>query len=436
MNEALSLLQSALARDPNFAMAHHLIAEVYEIMGNRDEEMKHLKRAYELRARLTNRESYFVEAGYYLANEEPARAVDVFTALVALSPMDAEARGDLASAYYELGRLDDSIKQLMEVLKTDPDSASTYGTLLVRLARNNKPEEALQTYRKAQERGLTIRGAEWGLGMALWNQGNVDKAQVQFRALQASGTEPYATIGRIYLARTLVYQGKLAQASTQLQTGIIQDQSDHNKQAELLERYLLAAIALMQGNRTVARSQLQLTLAPRNASALEARYLQWAGKLYAQIGDIDSAQQIYGILASLSSRLPSQSNRAYEYALAGEIDLARSRSTDAEQQFLASAGPYPALSHQGLARAYEAQHDWENAATEWKSFLDSRGEVFQDDCPADWVRAHVFLARVEAHLNRVAESRDEYRKLLGIWGDGDQVGLVQQAVAEAQQATN
>lgn len=36
-------------------MVHHLIAGVYEIIGNRDEELKHLKRAYELRARLLPR---------------------------------------------------------------------------------------------------------------------------------------------------------------------------------------------------------------------------------------------------------------------------------------------------------------------------------------------------------------------------------------------
>jgi hypothetical protein len=58
----------------------------------------------------------------------------------------------------------------------------------------------------------------------------------------------YAAIGRIYLARTLIYQGRLALASVQLQTGIIQDQRDHNKEAELLEPYLWATTALMQGN--------------------------------------------------------------------------------------------------------------------------------------------------------------------------------------------
>jgi DNA-binding winged helix-turn-helix (wHTH) protein/tetratricopeptide (TPR) repeat protein len=436
VNEALSLLLSALARDPEFAMAHHLIADVYETMGNRADKLQHLKRAYELRARLTPRESYFVEGSYHLANEEPERAVDVFTALVALNQKDAEARVGLASAYYELGRLSDSIQQLKEVLKIDPESAEAYGTLVLRLARNNKPEEALQTYRTGRERGLTTPRAEWGLGMAFWNQGKVDEAQAKFRALQASGKEPYATIGRIYLARTLIYQGKLVRASAHLQTGIIRDRTNHNREAELLERYLLATVALMQGNNSQAQSQLQLTLPPGDASTLDARYLHWAGELYVGMGDIASAKQIYGILENLSARLPSPSNRAYQYDLAGEMDLAQSRTTDAEQHFLASLGPYPALSHEGLARAYEAQQDWENAATEWNSFLDSRGEVFQDDCPADWVLAHLFLARVERHLDKIDESRDEYRKLLGIWGNGDPVGVVHQAVTEAHQATN
>ncbi|PWT84851.1 MAG: hypothetical protein C5B58_04025 [Acidobacteria bacterium] len=436
VNEALSLLQSALARDPEFAMAHHLIADLYETMGNRDEKRKHLKRAYELRARLTPRESYFVEASYHLANEEPERAVDVLTALVALYPMDAEARVELASAYYEVGRLSDSIEQLKEILNIDPDSVPTYGTLVPWLARNNKPEEALQAYRTARKRGLNIPGSEWGLGMALWNQGKIDEAQAKFRALHASGIEPYATIGRIYLARTLIYQGKLAQASAHLQTGIIQDRTNDNREAELLERYLFATVALMQGNNAQARSQLQLTLSRGDASTLDARYLQWAGELYLEMGDIPSARQIYGILENLFARLPSPAIRAHHYILAGEIDLSQSRNTDAEQHFLASLGPYPALSHQGLAKAYEAQQDWENAATAWKAFLDSRGEVFQDYCPADWVLAHLSLARVERHLNKVEESRDEYRKLLGIWGDSDQVGVVHQAVTEAQQATN
>jgi len=438
VGQALALLLNALARDPDFAMAHHLIAEIYEIMGNRDEELEHLKRAYDHRARLTDRESALAEASYDQAIGRPNDAVNVLTALVALYPLDPEAHRNLASAYRDSGDLDNAIRELKEVIKIDPDSASTYGNLVLWLVRNNAPQEALDIYKKAKEvRHLAIPGAEFGLGMALWNLEKVADAQAQFDVLRRSSSPPYATIGRIYFARTLIYKGKLAEASALFQAGVIQDQRDHNREAELLERCLSAAAALTQNNRIEARRQLQLMLAPGDASALEPGDLWRAGELYAQMGDIASAQWIYRTLANLSAKLPSPSNSALRDSLAGEIALAQARSTDAAELFSASLAAYPlALSYQGLARAYEAQHDWERAATEWKSFINSRGEIFQDFCSADWVLAHLFLARVELHLNKVEESRDEYRKLLEIWEEGDQVGLVQQAVREARQATS
>jgi DNA-binding winged helix-turn-helix (wHTH) protein/tetratricopeptide (TPR) repeat protein len=431
-----ALLLAALARDPEFAMAHWLIAEVYETIGNRAQELEHLKHAFEHRDRLTDRESRFIEASYYLATERADEAVNVLTALVALYPQDPEAHRHLAFAYYDLGDLDNSIKQLNEVIKIDPNSALTYGNLVVQLARNNAPEEALNMYQKAHVRGLAPPGAEWGLGMALWNQGRVAEAQAHFQSLEAPGSL-YASIGRIYFARTLIYQGKFAAASAQFTAGITEDQAANNKAPELLERYLLAAVALTQGNRAEAQRQLQLILAAGKPSALEAVDLQRAGALYAQMGDLVSARRILRKLEDLITNMPSRSNSAYRDNLAGEIALAGARSTDAERLFSASLAAYPlALSHQGLARAYEAQQDWPMAAKEWEKFLNFSGEVFQDDCPTDLVLAHLFLARVDLHLNDIDGSRAEYKKFLKIWGESDQSGFVQQVVSEARQATN
>jgi hypothetical protein len=77
------------------------------------------------------------------------------------------------------------------------------------------------------------------------------------------------------------------------------------------------------------------------------------------------------------------------------------------------------------------------AAKEWEAFLNSRGEVFQDDYPADWVLAHVFFAQVKSlHLKDIDGARTEYKKFLGTWKESDHSNLVQQFVREAQQATN
>jgi DNA-binding winged helix-turn-helix (wHTH) protein/tetratricopeptide (TPR) repeat protein len=436
VEEVLALLVRALTRDPEFAMAHRKIAQIYEIMGNRAQELEHLKRAYDLRDRLTDREGLLIEADYDQFVGRKDEAVNVLTELVARYPEDPEAHNDLAFAYNDMGNLENSIQELYKVIKIDPNSAPSYASLAVQLSRNNAPEMALNIYQEAKRRGLALPGAGWGKGLALWNQGRVAEAQAEFQSLQTPGSL-YASIGRIYFARTLIYQGKLAAASAQLTVGIIEDRAANNMTPELLERYLLAAVRLTQGNKAQARRQLQLIVAAVEDPALQTVDLFRAGSLYAQMGDVASGREILRKLEDLQARQATPFNRACRYDLAGEIALAEARNTDAKQLFLAALAAYPlALSHQGLARAYQAQQDWPSAAKEWEKFLNSRGEVFQDHCPADWVLAHVFLARVRRRLNDIDGSGAEYTKFFEIWRESDQSSFVQSVYHESQQETN
>jgi len=433
MEQVPTLLQSALTLDPEFAMAHRQMAEVYEIMGNRAQELEHLKHAYDLRDGLTERERRLIEASYYNATGRVDKAVDALTALVTLYPEDPEAHRDLAFGYYDIGDLANSIQQLHQVIKIDPNSAPAYANLVVQLARNNAPEEAMKIYQEAKAHGLASPGARWGLGMALWNQGRVAEAQAEFRSLQEA-SPLYESIGRIYFARTLIYQGKLAAASEQFAVGIRQDEAGKKKSPELLQRYLLAYVALTEGNRAEARRQLALILAAGEPEAFQVVDLRRAGALYAQMGDVASARRILRKLEDLQAKLPSSFNRAFRDNLAGEIALAEARSKEAVQLFSASLAAYPlALSHQGLARAYEAQRDWPSAATEWEKFLDSRGEVFQENCPTDWVLAHLSLARVYRHLNDIDGARAKYKKFLEIWRESDRLRFIEEVVRESQQ---
>jgi DNA-binding winged helix-turn-helix (wHTH) protein/tetratricopeptide (TPR) repeat protein len=434
LGDVPALLQAAIARDPEFAMAHWLMADVYETIGNRAKKLEHLRHALEHRERLTYREACLIQASYDMSIERSDEAVNVLTPFVALYPQDPEGHTSLAFAYYDLGELDNSIQQMAEVIRIDPHSAPAYGQLVVWLARNNEPEEALNLYHDAQVKGVASPSMEWGAGMAFWNEGKVAEAQEHFRSLQAPGSL-YSSIGRIYFARTLIYQGKLADAGAQLRDAIIVDHEAQNRTAERLERYLLGSVALTEGNRAEARLQLRLILA---AGGPEAVDLQGAGAMYAQIGDLASARNVLGKLKNLLTTMPSPADSAYRDNLAGEIALAEARTTEAERLFSASLAAYPlALSHQGLARVYEAQQNWPMAAKEWEAFLDSRGEVFQDDYPADWVLAHVFFARVKSHhLQDIDGARTEYKKFLGTWEESDHSSFVQQFVREAQQATN
>ena len=70
---ALPLLQQALSIAPGFAMAHRLIARVYETSGNATQAREHRARAYEYRDSLTEKEQLHVEASYFKGNGEYRR---------------------------------------------------------------------------------------------------------------------------------------------------------------------------------------------------------------------------------------------------------------------------------------------------------------------------------------------------------------------------
>ena len=433
VGEVPALLQSALALDPDFAMAHRLMAQIYEMMGNRAKELEELKRAYDLRQSVTEREGRLIESSYYSLTADDSRATDALLALVALYPDDPDAHVLLAFQYYDLGDLANAIHQLQQVIKIDPGSGATYGKLVTWLARNNAPEEALRVYQEATARGLDSVASKWGLGMALWNQGKVAEAQAEFRRLQAAGP-PYDAIGRIYLARTLIYEGRLLEAKDQLVSGIAKDQAANNKSPELLQRYLLACTAMQLGDRAEALRQLAFILRSGEPEAFQATDLERAGALYAQMGEVKSANRTLRALDELQSRNGAAFNKASFHLLAGEIALAEGKFAPAVEHFSVSQTEYPlALSHGGLARAYQGRREWQRAAAQWQQQLNARGEIFQDEDPTEWVRAHLALARVYVHLGQAAAARAEYQTFLQIWGHAENLSAVRDARREMQQ---
>jgi tetratricopeptide (TPR) repeat protein len=141
-------------------------------------------------------------------------------------------------------------------------------------------------------------------------------------------------------------------------------------------------------------------------------------------------------LELLGLNFPTSFNKSCFHDLAGEIALAQGRLTPAVELFSAALTEYPRFaSHEGLARAYQAQHDWDRAAAGWRQVLEDRGEILQDSFPADWVVAHVELGRVYRQLGDVAKARSEYEEFLRIWQNADDLAVRQQALHEWQEMT-
>jgi tetratricopeptide (TPR) repeat protein len=434
-DKALPLLQSALELDSDFAMAHRRLARLYLNAGNREKELEHLTRAYNLRNTVTDREQRLIEGSYYSVQGQYEKAVESLVLLVNLYPDDPDAQYELAVAYVDSGNPVNAEKYLRQVLKLNPFSAPAYGYLMRVLARRNENAEAAEVYRQAESHGLQSPGLRWGLGLALLGEGKQNEARGEFVRMQEAG-KMYQNIGRLYLARTSIYEGKLTSAEEQLRTDIRWDQTPASKSAELLRRYLLARIFVGQGKVAPARRELELILIGGEPKALQAEDLRRTGTLYARIGEVKSAESVLHKLELLELNFPTSFNKSCFQNLAGEIALAQGRLGPAVELFSATAAEYPRfVSHEGLARVYQAQRDWDRAAATWRQVLEDRGEILQDYFPADWVAAHLELGRVYRQQNDLAKARSEYEEFFRIWQNADELPVRQQALREWQEIT-
>lgn len=80
------------------------------------------------------------------------------------------------------------------------------------------------------------------------------------------------------------------------------------------------------------------------------------------------------LVEELQSKNANPFNKASLRLLAGEIALSEGNYVSAVEHFSASEAEYPfALTHGGLARAYEKRREWQRAAAEWQEQLKARG---------------------------------------------------------------
>jgi len=431
--QAQALLQSALELDPDFAMADGQLALVYRIAGNRGKELEYLTRAYNLRSNVTDREQRLIEGSYFDVQGQYERAVQSLVLLVSLYPDDPDAHYNLAVAYLNSGDSANAAKHLRQVLKLYPFSGAAYSFLIRVLARRNENAEAVEVYREAVARGLQAPTLRWGLGLALLGQGKMKEARDEISHLQDAG-RMYENIGRLYLARISIYEGKFSSAAEQLKTDIRWDQTLASKSAELLRRYLLARIFVARGEKYLARRELEQILNSGEPEALQAEDLRRTGTLYARMGDIRSAENVLHKLEALRANLPTSFNKSSSHNLAGEIALAQGKINLAIESFSGAMREYPRFaSHEGLARAYQAQQDWSRAAASWGQFLEARGEILQDSFPADWICGHLELARVYRQAKDLPKARGEYQEFFRIWQEADQLPIRQRALREWQE---
>jgi serine/threonine protein kinase/Flp pilus assembly protein TadD len=151
--QASSFYQEAIRLDPGFAMAYARLGVAYGNEGAATRALEYLKKAYDLRERVTERERMYIESQYALQQFDMPKALDSYKLFLATYQWDAAAWNNLATAYGmigDFGQAAQGFEKTWEIARWDNTAASNAAEMLISL---DRVPEADRYLKEAFEQG-------------------------------------------------------------------------------------------------------------------------------------------------------------------------------------------------------------------------------------------------------------------------------------------
>jgi len=425
---AFAFYQRAIQLDPNFAMAYWALANS---TADTAVSAGSARKAFELRAGLSEREKLNIEVNYYFSIGDLTNARRSAEVGAQTYPRELFC-SNLGSISNALGQYEAGLKYHLEALRLVPHDPIAYRHIAFTYLLLNRVEEAEATGKQAQAKVLDSRLAPVLYGIAFYRD---DTSEMARQAASATGK---ANDGELLLAMqadTAAYFGHLRKAQEFSRQAA--DSAGRAGEKETAAGYY-AVSALREalvGNADRAREQA--TLAKGRPSGRDMDYGLALALAYA--GDASRAQ---ALADDFGTRFPEDTVVQFNYlpTLRAKLALLRSNSQQALDS-LQAAAPYelglPALSFYNWpnlypvyvrGEAYLAAHQGREAAAEFRKILDHRGIVLNEPIGA---LAHLQLGRAYAMLGDTAKSRAAYQDFLMLWKDADpDIPILRQAKSE------
>ena len=415
----IPLAKSATELDPDFAMAQLYLGRTYGVLGDEKNAQERLALARRGIDRVTERERYLILGADYDNQGNYEKAAEQYHLLTDLYPDDVDGFRWLANSSVWAGRVEDAVVAQQRAVQLDPRTAVNHSQLVLLLVRVNKFAEALAAYESAQKRGVNSPLLHWGTGLAYLGEDNVQAARREFEQLRSEGGEYEANLASLYLARVLIYEGRLREAVDALRSGLVMDEKLHSESWIPVRRYLLAKVLQTEGKKVSALEELRLL----EAAALNSTNpgdMRSAGMLAVELGDVSAARKILAKMETVPSTKESAFTQSCLYNLRGAIEHASGQTDSAIESQRRAAVFYPSYqAYLALAGEYTARKDWQNAAKAYQEYLDSRGQILDEGVPSDWVLTHLWIARSLARAGDTAGSLHQYDEFLRLWASAD-----------------
>ena len=427
---ASAFFQRATQLDPNFAMAYWALAYSTADTGL---SAGSARKAFELRAGLSEREKLHIEEEYYyVVTGDLMKARRGAEVGARTYPRDPDFHESLRVYSSALGQYEAGLKESREFLRLNPYQWVPYRSVAFAYLYLNRVEEAEATGKEAHAKGLDSRLAPVLYGIAFYRD---DTSEMARQPTSAAGKAEDEELLLALEADTAAYFGHLGKAREFVRQAA--DSAGRAGEKETAATYY-AASALREalfGN--AGRAGQQAILAKGRASGRDMDYGLALALAYA-----GHAGQAQALADDLGKRFPEDTVVQFNYlpTLRAKLELLHSNPQKA-LVILGAASPYelglPSLSYYNWpnlypvyvrGEAYLEAHQGSKAAAEFQKILDHRGIVLNEPIGA---LARLQLGRAYAMQGDTATSCAAYQDFLTLWKDADPgIPILKEAKAE------
>jgi len=430
--------------DPEFAMAYRSMANAYGNMGFSAARRNARQKAFELRARVSERERYLIEGDYYWSSEKTLdKAIEAYRELLELYPGDFIATTNLGGVYGTMEEWDESLKLhrmrlsnkpvnylvywnvtemymvkgmfdiarqvLMSALNDYPDSADFYERLALIYVCQGEYDLALEEVEKAislkrDTNPFVLKGAIFHL------KGNFSAAENAYRK--------FGPGAGIFLAFLNLSKGKLEELRNTL------NQAPQAMQAQVAHLFLKTG----EFDKALRGFDKTLEDAVKNERVSgQILMMHHKGLAYLGMKNISDAQRTAEELKILIQNSPFKKAIRYYQHLMGMIELERENYSKAIKYFQEAIPLLPYTQDGGrdfrplfinsLAQAYYKAEDLEKAQEEYEKIISLTYPRWRDG--DIYTKSFYMLGNIFERMGKKAEAIEQYEKFLSLWKDAD-----------------
>jgi DNA-binding winged helix-turn-helix (wHTH) protein/tetratricopeptide (TPR) repeat protein len=418
---AVPFLERAIQLDPDFGMAYVQLGYAYQSIGETVKGAENIRKAFELRGRMTELEKLIVEGDYYrVVTRNIMDARRSYALGKQIYPREPAFRGGLGVIHYALGQYESALKEHQEALRLLPYDTVAFRFVAYTYLLLDRVEDAAATAREARVKGLDASLGPTVYAIAFLRNDASEMAQQVAAAAGKTGEEDFLLALN---ADTAAYFGRL-EKSRELSRRAADSAELAGGKETAASYYATSALReALFGNAN--RAGQQAVLAKGRASGRDVDYGLALAMAYA--GKTGQAQALADVLAK---RFPEDTVVQLNClpTLRAKLALLHSNSQQALDS-LQAAAPYelglPAIGFYNWpnlypvyvrGEAYLAAHQGREAAAEFQKILDHRGIVLNEPIGA---LAHLQLGRAYAMQGDTAKSRAAYQDFLTLWKDAD-----------------